>query len=310
MVLTQWVLDTRPLWPSATTTALLDSLVSPLHHLPHRYELTLFQAHDALSLLPVAQRTEVSRYLHASDAKMALASRLLKRYAVSRLADVPWDEVVLTRGPDTKPVYRAADGSQPVAFNVSHQHGIVVLVAARQQQEGVGLGVDIVSPFERRVRDHAMIRKDGWPAFVEMHADVLCPREVKALLELPGADVKNEEGMDVLLRHFYALWCLREAYVKMTGEALLASWLPELEMRGFNPPGPGGVCHNDNGGSFEVWFRGAKVDDVDVRLVDFLDGYMVCTAVRRLRDGSSIPIGDYEAVGLQQVLAFANESRA
>jgi len=38
------------------------------------------------------------------------------------------------------------------------------------------------------------------------------------------------------LRNFYAHWCLKEAYIKMTGEALLAPWLRDLEFRNVRPP--------------------------------------------------------------------------
>lgn len=38
------------------------------------------------------------------------------------------------------------------------------------------------------------------------------------------------------IRNFYAHWCLKEAYIKMTGEALLAPWLRDLEFRNVRPP--------------------------------------------------------------------------
>ncbi|KZF21519.1 4'-phosphopantetheinyl transferase [Xylona heveae TC161] len=46
--------------------------------------------------------------------------------------------------------------------------------------------------------------------------------------------------IDAQLRLFYAHWCLKEAYIKMTGEALLAGWLKELEFRNVRPPKPAG----------------------------------------------------------------------
>ncbi|KAF4124771.1 4'-phosphopantetheinyl transferase [Geosmithia morbida] len=245
---------------------------------------------------------------------MALGSHLLKRYAVCLLADVSWDEVALTRGHDTKPIYRAGDGSEPVSFNVSHQAGLVVLVASasaspvKQQQNGdeekekkADLGVDIVCPSERRLRDRELIRSQGWSAFVDMHADVLCPDEVAVLHSMAGDE-------DRLLRYFYALWCLREAYVKMTGEALLAPWLPELEMRWFCPPEEQEGEEGGDGGrgrNLEIWFRGGRVVDVHVRLVDYMDEYMICTAVR----GGDLHIGEYDVVDVRDVIAFAERSK-
>ena len=40
------------------------------------------------------------------------------------------------------------------------------------------------------------------------------------------------------LRRFYAYWGLKEAYIKMVGEGLLASWLRELEFLGVHAPPP------------------------------------------------------------------------
>lgn len=41
------------------------------------------------------------------------------------------------------------------------------------------------------------------------------------------------------LRRFYTFFALKEAYVKMTGEALLAGWLRDVEFRNVVVPGPG-----------------------------------------------------------------------
>src|SRR5262249_33336031 len=153
--------------------------------------------------------------------------------------------------------------------------GVVALVAVRcgPLSHAVDVGVDVVCAAERRARDLDMIReaRDGgsWAHFVDVHADVLAPAEVRYLksCDMPAlqprlprppprgggergraggwhgdgdGDFGDDDGdVDVRLRAFYALWCLREAYVKMTGEALLAPWLAELEFRRFRAPAPG-----------------------------------------------------------------------
>lgn len=277
----QWVLDTRNLWPEATRTA---------HLVDH--------AKRALALLPSHERDEVLRYVHVRDAKMALGSRLLKRYLIARYAHVPWDLASATRNAHTKPVFCAPDGSEPLAFNVSHQAGLVVLAAALQPPAGAALGVDVVCPTERRDRDHALVRAEGWPSFVDMHADVLGPPEVAALHRLPLPD------LDRRMRHFYTLWCLREAYVKMTGEALLAPWLKSLEMRRFAPPEDAPVERT------EIWFEGRRLDDVDLHLVNVLDDFIICTATHRDSQGGRLDIGDYELLDVEEVISFGEKSRA
>ncbi|KAM5346576.1 hypothetical protein ACJ41O_009581 [Fusarium nematophilum] len=281
----QWVIDTRPLWPSAVNTKDLTTTAS-----------------RALSLLSAKEQSSVLRYYHVRDAKLALASALLKRYAISRFCLVPWPDAEAVRDARTKPVFRLPGGHEPLLFNVSHQAGLAVLFAVHNPPEGAAVGVDVVCPSERRERDlEHLAAGEGWSGFVDMHAEVFGRREAAALKSLsPGPATSDRERA---LRYFYALWCLREAYVKMTGEALLASWLGDLEMQGFAPP-------EDMRGAQQVWFKGGQVKDVDVRLMPLLDDYMVSTAVRMGRNGEAVEVGDFESLDIDQVLAFAENGTA
>ncbi|KAL8295909.1 hypothetical protein RB597_009053 [Gaeumannomyces tritici] len=320
----QWVVDTRKLWPEATQTRQLETHPG---------------ASRALALLPPTERAGVLKYVFARDARMSLVSHLLKHYAVARLAGVPWGET--TVGPDarSKPVHvDAATGRQPVAFNVSHQAGLVALAAVGCCPDGSGggggdlnveVGVDVVSPSERRARDHDAVASDGWPAFVDMHADVFSPAEAAhlkyAVLSSPSSgsngarreDMGNtpEALLDYKLRCFYALWCLREAYVKMTGDALVAPWLRELEFRAVAPPRPaaeGAVLTEHS-----IWLRGERVEDANVCLRSFdgggADSYMICTAVRtpgRVQDGLAMNLrAPFVDVTVDEIVEFA-EARA
>jgi 4'-phosphopantetheinyl transferase len=131
-----------------------------------------------------------------------------------------------------------------------------------------------------------------------MHADVFSPGEVAALKHMnPGTAISEK---DHALRYFYALWCLREAYVKMTGDALLASWLKDLEMRDFAPP-------EDMRKVQEVWLRGRRVDGVDLKLMPFLEEYMISTAVRHGLKGETVELKDFQHVDIEEVLAFGEK---
>ncbi|KAK0387826.1 hypothetical protein NLU13_4071 [Sarocladium strictum] len=279
----QWVVDTRKLWSSANNTA----------ELP-------YVAGSAFRLLRDGERTAVLQYVSVKDAKIALASRLVKRYAISRFCDVPWDEALAFRDTNTKPVFRKSDGSEPFIFNVTHQDGLVILFGVHQPPPGLAIGVDVVSPSERRERDHEMLVKEGWPTYVDIHADVFSPKEVTRLKELKF-DRQTAEGRDSLLRWFYSLWCLREAYVKMTGEALLAKWLRDLEIRGFGPPEdiPDGVEG--------AWMHGQRVEGVDIKLENLLDGFMVSSVVRRGNAGETIELGSWQSLDVAEILAFWSE---
>ncbi|CAK7562853.1 MAG: hypothetical protein SEPTF4163_000709 [Sporothrix epigloea] len=297
--LVQWMIDTRPLWPEATQTRQLATVAS----------------RALAALLSDEERAGVLKYFHVQDAKMALASQLLKHLVVARCpgsdGPVPWQQTVISRDVHGKPVFyrESSGGAQPLIFNVSHQNGLVVLAAVYGGHLGSSVdssvdssafevGIDVVSPRERRTRDHEMIAEEarrtgagptsGWLHFVDVHADVLSPSEVRYLKTL------TERKDDQRLRLFYGLWCLREAYVKMTGEALLAEWLAELEFRALRVPdvpsslwqsaaadGKDSLQQGETVIQHDIRFRGVPVgDSVNMCLRSVGTAYMVCTAVR------------------------------
>ncbi|KAI5860627.1 4'-phosphopantetheinyl transferase [Durotheca rogersii] len=308
----QYLVDTRRLWPQAAKTKDLEN-----------------EASQALALLSREERDAVLRYYFVADAKMSLVSALLKHWVVSRYAGVPWRATQLTRDANKKPIFvLGSEGSnkQPVAFNVSHQAGLVALVAVAGYADGEGVvdvGVDIVCTSERRARDHKIIASQGWPNFVDMHSDVFGRSEAGYLKRQQQDRAGPRE--DELLRQFYTLWCLREAYVKMTGEALLAPWLKDLEFRGFRAPEPGeGFVQRpdgfDDGGSDElvaslevirehnVVFKEEKVEDANICLRSLGPDYMTCTAVRtpaRREDALGWKLGPFQFLTLDEIIAHA-----
>lgn len=293
----QWIVDTRDLWPAAVKTSQLET-----------------EAARALALLTPDERKSVLRYMFVRDAKMSLASHLIKRYVISKNCDVGWWEAQITRNAKGKPVYEdPRTGTSPIEFNVSHQAGLVAMVASHGHNEPIEVGVDVVCVDERVERDHMMIAREGWPAFVDMHADVFAPGEAnylkyQILSAIPGAVRRGattaRDTVDFKLRCFYTLWCLREAYVKMTGDALLAPWLKSLEFRHFAPPAPQDGVVRD----IEVWFHGAKVEDANMVLRAMGPNYMTCTAVRTPDNkdvGLGIELGPYQRIELEDIVEYA-----
>jgi 4'-phosphopantetheinyl transferase len=292
-----------------------------------------------MALLSSAERTDVLRYYHVKDAKLSLGSALLKRLVIaqccccSRANDndnsdpVSWASATAVRDERTKPVFYHPPGSgvQPLLFNVSHQAGLVVLFAVEGAAAGTQIGVDVVCPSERRSRDLENIQNEGWAQYVDVHSSVFSPGETERLKNLPFSSSaattttsSSTSSMiqggpfvpaDKLLAYFYALWCLREAYIKMTGDALLASWLQELDMRHFAPPGE--TSPDDEAASgLRISFGVYPVTDVDMRLEWFLGReYMIATAVRRA--GKNVPaefeVGEFEVLEMEHVLAMAED---
>ncbi|KAI1114755.1 phosphopantetheinyl transferase [Nemania sp. NC0429] len=308
----QYLVDTRKLWPAATKTSDLEA-----------------EASRPLALLTPDERARVLKYYFVADAKMALASHLLKHWVVSKYCGVPWGETRLSADKNKKPIFEDAAGRQPVVFNVSHQAGLVALVAAHgydgDDSSKVDIGVDVVCVNERQRRDHQMIRAEGWAKFVDMHADVFGHSEAAylktGLAGIPAyAALRTDEARrDYGLRAFYTLWCLREAYVKMTGEALLAEWLGDLVFRGFEPPAPGTAfaqsAEDDGRGlvvrKLDVVFKGEKVDDANISIRSLGPDYMTCTAVRtpeRKKDALGWVLGPFEFLTLDEIVAQGEAS--
>ncbi|CAN8100228.1 unnamed protein product [Discula destructiva] len=302
-VIIQYIVDTRKLWPHAEKTAQLET-----------------EASRALALLNEDERKGVLRYMFVRDAKMSLASHILKHYAVAKLLSLPWSATKITRNSKTKPIYTdPATGTCPIDFNVSHQAGLVALVAATG---AVDVGCDVVCVSEREARDQQVIETEGWPEYVDMHADVFAPGEAaylkyQILSAIPGALPPASSARDknaFKLRCFYTLWCLREAYIKMTGDALLAPWLKVLEFKNFKPPHPQaqmGEARPDGEDAVrvaDVWFEGSKVEDANVSLRSLGPDYMTCTALRtpeQKEAGLGVELGPYEVVELDEILAWA-----
>lgn len=259
---------------------------------------------------------------------MSLASHLLKHLVLTELGGVPWDLSLVTRDSNGKPGFSPSNGlGRPVEFNVSHQAGLVPLIACASRD--VEVGIDVVCVNERS--DNRTIQEEGFSAWIDLHADVFAPSEVHYMkfdsenLSLPididaqrygryaisncqRRDVKvlwtNDAGdvqeldanviIDAKLRRFYAFWCLREAYIKMTGEALLAPWLRKLEFRQFKVPKANIHSPLDDSDlhvgeittEFDIYFNGNRVENVNMELRALGCNYMVASAIRS-KDGKA-----------------------
>ena len=312
------------------------------------------QASRALSFLTPAEQASVLRFYHIKDAKMSLASHLLKHLIITKYCGVPWSASKISRDGNGKPCFvpPASMGHKiHVDFNVSHQAGIVSLIAVIGAKD-VSVGTDVVCVNERIQIDYRHIEKDGFFEWVDMHADVFAESEVSfmklgpvdvdlglpAEMEVKGfgndvmsrcqwrnrkleiavgegtVEVESNRVVDAKLRRFYAMWCLRETYVKMTGEALLAPWLKELEISSIRVPIPrqGFVEENslqegDVVDKFRVHFKGKLVANVIMELTALGRDFMVGGALglTTTADLSDLVMGGWTELDVEtNVLAF------
>ncbi|RFU24537.1 hypothetical protein B7463_g11811, partial [Scytalidium lignicola] len=346
----QWLVDTRPLWP-----------VSPKNKSKEEMEEFKNVASTALGKLTPSERESVLKYYFVKDAKMSLVSQLLKHHLITKNCGVPWSQSKISRDKNGKPCYIPEDsvsGQPLVDFNVSHQAGLVTLIAAIGFKERVSVGTDIVCVDERLAKDYEFIEKKNFFEWVDMHADVFAEEEVNDMklapvkvplsdpsLEIRGygvemisccearnrklqlAAMNSDTGrseeiivdsnviIDAKLRRFYAYWCLREAYVKMTGEALLAPWLKELMFKGVVPPAPriAGEDHQNDLlegeilKEFHIEFQGKELSDVMVELAALGSNYMAGVAVRAEleEERETLILGPWQALDIENILLLA-----
>lgn len=116
-----------------------------------------------------------------------------------------------------------------------------------------------------------------------MHADVFSPADLTAMKFVEMDEFGNrEDDLDSRRRKFYTYWCLKEAYVKLEGEALLAGWLKEVEFRNVRVPTPGrgeGVWGEHVCG-IEVWRGGMKEKETRMELWAWGPDFMVGLATK------------------------------
>ena len=202
----RWVLDVKELWPSpseddgntrATTTWATGKEIG-----------------DALELLAPDERTKVLSFYRVNDAKLALTSRLLKHRAIADTCAVTWSEAVVSQDKNKKPCYKPHSvNARNMEFNVSHHGTLVALVGCSGNT--TKLGVDVVQM--NWDRDYPKVLKDGFEAWANIYEMVFSEREITDIARyVPPKESSQEDEIREKLRHFYAHWCLKEAYIKMT----------------------------------------------------------------------------------------------
>jgi len=274
-----------------------------------------------LETLRPHEQEAVKRFYHTADKRMSLASHLLKYFYIHHAYGVPWKNIVLSRTdpPQHRPCFHSSTLTK-IEFNVSHQASLTILagtiepddrqlekLAAMQIPLRPQVGIDITCVNERK----QFTTSAGLIEHVEIFSEVFSTNELNTMkspqLVLAQAQqlgyAQNfsihcqEDIIRFGLRLFYSYWALKEAYVKMTGEALLAPWLRELEFTNVIPPDPVDplpaskpyTTHRCNipqspknwGSPYTdvvVSKSGVVLEDVRIELVAFESDYIVATA--------------------------------
>lgn len=325
----RWLLDTAQLWPAPASNPNGYSITSTENW-------ATGDASRALSVLPPEERAKVLRFRRPQDAKLKLGSYLLKHLAIVRSCGIPWSKTVISVADNGKPCYNPPEDAQEqtVQFNVSHHGAVVVLVG--RAGPGPRLGIDVMSV--NWDKDRRSVAREGFESWVRIFQDVFSEREVADMIStIPdiytledstsvslkevaerGASYKIEgeelivqmpDGMEqrispdarlkARLRLFYTFWSLKEAYVKMTGEALMANWLRELEFRNvlmsqtskqLQSTGLWGGIVSD----VEVWLKNVRESKTRMEVQAFGEDYIISTAVEGDEGEGLAAPGDFE----------------
>lgn len=287
----RWLLDVQYLWPS------------PFDDHPRREATARWGRTEAvkkaLNYLPSNEREKALRFFMPRDAKLSLASSLLKHRAIVRACHVPWSATVVGQDINRKPCFTPLTPWTPkMEFNVSHHGTLVALVGCAGEKHK--LGVDIVNIDWQK--DHASIMKAGFPKWARMFDSVFSEQEMQEIIDYQTGESFQEADLKGKLRKFYAHWCLKEAYLKMSGEALVAPWIQQLEFRNVIAPPPlSGTLNTIGRGEWgqifdrtEIWLRGIKVQNIHMELQAYGEDYLIGTAGSSLSD----PFPNFENVDL------------
>ncbi|KAF2435088.1 4'-phosphopantetheinyl transferase, partial [Tothia fuscella] len=338
--ITRWIVDTRTLWPG---------------------ERIQDCASEYLPLISDEERKNVLRKYHIADARMALASALLKRAYVAKWTGLPWADIRFSRRGHPvhgKPCWNPPQYTRPgqpwpkLDFNVSHQAGLATLAGIcvpeaynsnESPEDQILIGCDIVAPHERC--DLASILTSDFEDYTATFCNIFSDEELfditynlptNAVTLLNGerlsadtlgrldrtinADLPLSVTMpdgrieafssdliiDAKLRQFYTYFCLKEAYIKMVGEGLLAPWIRDCEFRNVHAPTPGTAARCSTAGTWggktsggrsnvvenyvngshegaeelEVCLNGEELTDVRTEVQAFEEEYMISTMVK------------------------------
>ena len=221
----RWVVDVDPLWPQTSSSA-----TRPLTD--HWALNEAVQA--ALNRLSQDEKAKVLRFRFMSDAKMSLASCLLKRIAITQICEVPWHKAIVTLDSNKKPCFvpEGQATGKTIALNVSHHGGLVALAACPGSK--IKLGIDVMSTNHINI---ATVARQGFATWARMFDAVFSERELNDIVNfVPPESCDPQAEIAAKLRRFTLFWAMKEAYVKMTGEGLVALWVKHLEFLNVRTP--------------------------------------------------------------------------
>jgi len=165
---------------------------------------------EALAFVDEASRSRLQRFYKVDDTFRGLIGCLLPRMLLSEIG-VPRTSMTFGKTPEGKPYINGPDLPHPVGYNITHDDSVIAMVHAIGEDLPLDppahkLGIDIMRltiPRGQKVSDFILIFKEQLTDF-ELN---LLP---------PKGPLAEEE----IIRRFFLIWTLKEAYTKALGLGL------------------------------------------------------------------------------------------
>lgn len=186
-------MDSHEVLPEVDPPALTASAV---HVWLFASDLPLTPYEELLACLDASERDRASRFHFERDRLRFVAAHARLRRLLGRYTNSPDAELRFVHGPSGKPELDSGAGRPLVSFNLARSGGWAVAAVTA----GAPVGVDLEA-----LRD--------FPEHEDIARCHFAPAEIEALSRLPALD--RAEG-------FLAVWTLKEAWLKATGDGLSA----------------------------------------------------------------------------------------
>lgn len=163
-----------------------------------KWNPTLIEWSLAGSLIQSEEQSKIAGFYFKDDAKLALAARLLIRYAIASCTALDWNQIALARTSKGKPILVNKDCS--LKFNATHDGDYVAVVA----DSTLNVGIDIMNLKRKPGNDLNQFFKIMSSKFTENE----------------WSNIYNHSSEHDQLGCFYRHWCLKESYVKAIGDGI------------------------------------------------------------------------------------------
>ncbi len=151
------------------------------------------------NLMTEEKKSHIDQMYHQNDKKRSVAGEMLAKKTIAEHLTIPAEDIVFANGENKKPYAIGCD----IEFNISHCQDIVVCAV---HDEPVGIDIERIRPFNMKITKKFFSTDEQKYLFGKS----------------PTEDDYTYSTDKEQLKRFFEIWTGKEAYVKYTGEGLIA----------------------------------------------------------------------------------------